>query len=237
MLRKIDTNLWVAEQPLKYFGLEVGTRMTVIRLINSKLMVISPISMDDAIIHQLNQLGEVAYIIVLNLYHHLFVADFKLCYPHAELWTVSGMERKRADLQIDQIITEGRNFLIDEVEYVLVQGFNTLDIKGYSPLNECVFFHPKSRTLIVTDIVFHINNQFASPSIKLLARLLGAYNQLRPTLLEKFATQDQAKVKFSIQQILKWDFERVIMAHGSIIEKNGKSQFKAGYEWFLELSL
>lgn len=237
MLRKIDSNLWVAEQPLKYFGLEVGTRMTVIRLTNGKLMVISAISIDEAIINQLNQLGEVGYIIVPNLYHHLFVADFKLCYPHAELWAVSGMERKRPDLQIDKIITEGKNSLIDGVEYVLVQGFNTLDINGYSPLNECVFFHAESRTLIVTDIVFHINNQFASPSIKLLTRLLGAYNQLRPTLLEKFATQDKAKVKCSIQQILKWDFERVIMAHGSILEHNAKSQFQAGYEWFLELSL
>ncbi|WP_375498341.1 hypothetical protein [uncultured Nostoc sp.] len=34
-----------------------------------------------------------------------------------------------------------------------------------------------------------------------------------------------------------WDFERVIMAHGSIIEQDGKSQFKAGYEWFLEMPL
>ncbi len=26
MLKAIDTDLWVAEQPLTYFGLEVGTR-------------------------------------------------------------------------------------------------------------------------------------------------------------------------------------------------------------------
>ncbi|MCC5657308.1 DUF4336 domain-containing protein [Nostoc sp. XA010] len=58
MLKAIDTDLWVAEQPLKYFGLEVGTRMTVIRLTSGKLMVISPIAMDDATINELNQLGE-----------------------------------------------------------------------------------------------------------------------------------------------------------------------------------
>lgn len=237
MLREIDSNLWVAEQPLKYFGLEVGTRMTLIRLTNDKLMVISPIKMNEAIINQLNQLGEVSYIIVPNLYHHLFVADFKLYYPYAKIWAVSGLEHKRPDLPIDQIISEDKNFLLDGVKYVLVQEFNTLDIKGYSPLNECVFFHPQSRTLIVTDLVFHIDNQVASTTINLLARILGAYNQLRPSLLEKFATKDKFKVKTSIQKILAWDFERVIMAHGSIIEQNAKSQFQAGYEWFLELSL
>lgn len=236
MLKAIDTDLWVAEQPLKYFGLEVGTRMTVIRLTNGKLMVISPIAMDEATINELNQLGEVIYIVVPNLYHHLFVADFKLCYPRAKIWAVSGLERKRPDLQIDQIISDRTIHLIDGVEYLLVQGFNTLDTSGRSPLNECVFFHVKSQTLIVTDTVFHFDAQ-CSPSIRLIAKLLGAYNQLRPSLLEKFATQDKVKVKSSIQQLLTWDFERVIMAHGSIIEQDGKSQFKAGYEWFLEIPL
>ena len=236
MLKAIDTDLWVAEQPLRYFGLEVGTRMTVIRLTSGKLMVISPIGMDHATINELNKLGEVIYIVVPNLYHHLFVADFKLCYPRAKVWAVSGLERKRPDLQIDQIISDRTIHLIDGVEYLLVQGFNTLDTNGCSPLNECVFFHVKSRTLIVTDTVFHFDDQ-CSLSTKLIAKLLGAYNQLRPSLLEKFATQDKVKVKWSIQQLLTWDFERVIMAHGSIIEQGGKPQFQAGYEWFLEMPL
>lgn len=97
-------------------------------------------------------------------------------------------------------------------------------------------FHVKSRTLIVTDTVFHFDAQ-CSPSTRLIAKLIGGYNQLRPSLLEKFATQDKVKVKSSIKQLLTWDFERVIMAHGSIIEQDGKSQLKAGYEWFLEISL
>ena len=30
-LRKLATDLWVADRPQRFFGLEVGTRMTVIR--------------------------------------------------------------------------------------------------------------------------------------------------------------------------------------------------------------
>lgn len=77
MLREIDKNLWVAEQPLKYFGLSVGTRMTVIRLANGELVVISPIQIDEATIQQLNQIGDVAHIIAPNLYHYLFTSNFK----------------------------------------------------------------------------------------------------------------------------------------------------------------
>ncbi|MBW4663149.1 MAG: hypothetical protein KME01_02955 [Chroococcus sp. CMT-3BRIN-NPC107] len=41
MLKEIDTDIWVVDAPFKYFGLSVGTRMTVIRL-NNRLAVISP---------------------------------------------------------------------------------------------------------------------------------------------------------------------------------------------------
>lgn len=236
MLQEIANDLWVAEQPLKYFGLEVGTKMTVIRLSRNQLMVISPIQIDNETLSHLNQLGEIIYIVVPNLYHHLFAAEFQSYYPQAKLWAVSGMERKRPDLQIDKIISNHQIQSIDGVDYVLVQGFNTLDISGFSPLNECVFFHKKSRTLIVTDIVFHFDVQ-TKPKTKLIVKMLGAYKQLRPSLLEKFATQDKIKVQNSIQQILTWDFERIIMAHGSIIKHDAKPLFKAGYEWFLEVSL
>ncbi|MBD2742361.1 DUF4336 domain-containing protein [Coleofasciculus sp. FACHB-1120] len=236
MLRAIDTDIWVAEQPLKYFGLEVGTRMTVIRLNDDKLMVISPIRIDEALIHQLNQLGDVGYIVVPNLYHHLFVAQFKEIYPDAELWATPGLEQKRPDLVIDQILSDRTSQLFDGVEAAMVTGFNTLHVKGYSPLNEWVFFHVKSRSLIVTDLAFHFDRN-SSLTAQLVAKLLGGYQQLRPSLLEKIATQEKDGVKKSIQQILTWDFERVIMAHGSILEQDGRRQFQIGYEWFLGTSL
>ena len=50
MLKEVDTNIWVAEQKLKYLGLQVGTRMTIIRLNNGELVVISPIKIDKKLI-------------------------------------------------------------------------------------------------------------------------------------------------------------------------------------------
>ncbi|HEY9851454.1 MAG TPA: DUF4336 domain-containing protein [Leptolyngbyaceae cyanobacterium] len=166
MLRAIDTDLWVAEQPLKYFGLEVGTRMTVIRLINGKLMVISPIYTQEKIIHQLNQLGKVSYIVAPNLYHHLFVSQFKQVYPDAEVWATSGLEHKLHDLQIDRFLSERITEFFDGIEATLVTGFNTLDVTGYAPLNEWVFFHSKSRTLILTDLAFYFHGNILEGDAK-----------------------------------------------------------------------
>ncbi len=83
MLRKIDSNIWVAEQPLRYLGLSVGTRMTVLRFNNRELAVISPIQASDTMVSQLGELGTVQHIIAPNLYHYLFIARFKALYPNA----------------------------------------------------------------------------------------------------------------------------------------------------------
>lgn len=65
----------------------------------------------------------------------------------------------------------------------------------------------------------------------------GSYKTLRPSLLERLATTDTARVKTAVEQVLCWDFERVIMAHGSVVSQAGKAQFKRGYEAFLGCSL
>jgi hypothetical protein len=43
-MRQLDSDLWVAESPMRFFGLELGARMTVIRLAGSRLLVHSPVA-------------------------------------------------------------------------------------------------------------------------------------------------------------------------------------------------
>lgn len=44
-LVELAPDLWVATQPLRFLGLEVGSRMTVVRLPSQKLVLISPIEL------------------------------------------------------------------------------------------------------------------------------------------------------------------------------------------------
>jgi Domain of unknown function (DUF4336) len=236
MLRKIDESIWVAEQPLRYLGLSIGTRMTVIQLANLELVVISPIQMSDELVTHLNELGTVKHIIAPNLYHYLFASNFKLLYPNATFWSVPELDLKKPDLPIDQEIREGANNEWDDLECIFLDGFRTLGLGGFDSLNECVFFHTVSRTLILTDAAIHIDDAF--PLITQLAtRVIGGYKSLSPSLLERIATTEKGNVRRSVEKILDWDFDRVIMAHGSIIEQHGKEQFRQGYERFLGQSI
>jgi hypothetical protein len=103
-------------------------------------------------------------------------------------------------------------------------------------LDEWVFFHVASRTLILTDTAFCFDQSFPWLT-QLVTRIGGGYKNLGPSILERISTTDKETVKAAAQQVLRWDFDRVIMAHGSIVEQGGKAPFKRGYEQFLGCSL
>ena len=232
MLRRIDHNIWVAEQPLRYFGLGIGARMSVVRLSNKDLAVISPISLSPGLQQQLAELGRVAHIIETNLYHHFFAAECKGQYTQATFWAAPGLAEKKPALPIDNVLPPEVGSGLPGLETIFLEGFKTFGSGGFEELNEYVFFHADSRTLILTDAAFHFDDTFP-PLTQFVARVTGLYNNLSPSWLERIATKDKEPVRKSLEKILCWDFERGIMAHGSLVERHGKERFRAGYEKLL----
>ncbi|MEL6552336.1 MAG: DUF4336 domain-containing protein [Cyanobacteria bacterium J06621_11] len=232
MLRQLDQNLWVAEQPLTYLGLEVGTRMTAVRLSNQKLAVISPIEMTAELKQQLDGIGSIEHIIAPNLYHYLYAGDCKSLYPNATLWGTVGLKEKQPGLAIDRLIQPDDNDLWKDLSGFFFEGFKTLGSNGFEALNEWVFLHQASRTLILTDAAFHYDSSFPWAK-QLIARVIGCYDALTPSLLEKVAIRDKQTLQTSVDAVLQWDFDRVVMAHGSVIEQGGKERFRQGYGKFL----
>ena len=231
----IAEHLWTAHQPLRFIGLEVGTRMTVIRLSNGELVLISPIDLDESHRPHLDALGTVRHIIAPNLFHHLFVDKVQTLYPDATVWGVDGLAEKRPDLKLDALVNQPGSFS-NELDYLPFIGFASILPQGIVQANETVFFHRSSRTLILTDTAYNFD-QTSSIVIQLAARVLGGYNKLQPSRLEKLGTRDKAQVADSVRKVLAWDFDRVIPAHGSIVETDGKAAFQSGYEWFLGSAL
>ena len=234
-LVSIADNVWVASQPQKFYGLEVGTRMTIIRLSDGELVLISPIQLEEGDRPLLQKLGTVRHIIAPNRFHHLYIAPTKAMFPDAMVWGVEGLEEKRPDLNLDQLLNQAGSFQ-GELEYLPFRGFGTVLPWRIELANETVFFHRPSRSLIITDIAFNFDEE-SDGLLQVGARLLGSYKILKPTILEKFGSREKAQVAESIQQVLEWDFERIILAHGGIIEHHGKEKLRAGYEWFLGYSL
>ncbi|MEO1131376.1 MAG: DUF4336 domain-containing protein [Cyanobacteria bacterium J06639_1] len=234
-LTAIAPGLWTATQPLRFMGLEVGSRMTVVRLPSGALALISPIKLSDRDCAEIDELGSVGHIIAPNLFHHLSVGSTKERYPEAIVWGVDGLSEKRPDLSFDAALSQPGS-LEGAIDYLQFEGFAVTLPGGIKLVRETVFCHRPSRTLIVTDIAFNFDRH-SSLGVQLAARAFGFYEVLRPTLMEKWGTRDKAAVERSARQVLAWDFDRVIPGHGSVIETGGQAQFQAGYEWFLDKSL
>jgi hypothetical protein len=233
VLKKISKDIWVVEQSQKYNKLEVGTRMTVIRLKDDHLMLISPINLSQALISAIGKLGVVSFIIAPNLMHHLYLNACAKLFPSALVYVASGLEEKYKDLANLNILAKtAPKEWVDCVEQQYFHGFAVMEFNGPRLINEVVFLHKSSQTLILTDTAYNIGS--TSPFLtKAVTMLLGSYNKLGPTLAEKLASKDKALLLSSYRKIIKWPFEKVIMAHGEIVENNGKAKFIKGYNWLL----
>ena len=142
LLRQLAEHLWVAERPQTFYGLPVGTRMTVIRLAGERLLLHSPVGLDVELRRELDALGRVCFAVAPNRLHHLHAGEVAEAYPGTRLWVAPGLERKRPDLVFEAVLTdEAPQEWRGEVGQVFFRG------RPYE--NEVTFFHRASRTLIL----------------------------------------------------------------------------------------
>ena len=85
MMKEFFKNtIYIDEIPLRFFGMQLGTRMTIIRLKNDKLFLHSPTKLNSKLIEKINNLGKVAFIVAPNKLHHLFLASYVEQYPNVK---------------------------------------------------------------------------------------------------------------------------------------------------------
>jgi hypothetical protein len=108
-----------------------------------------------------------------------------------------------------------------------------LFFRGRPLENEVVFLHRASRTLILCDLVFNFGPR-APFATRLLARLIGSYDRFGPSRLDPLLIRDRQAARESLEHMLTWDFDRIIVAHGDdILESGGQQALRSGYAWLL----
>jgi hypothetical protein len=103
----IPGKIYIVEYPIRFAGMDLFSRMSIVRLSEGKLWVHSPSQLDTKLKADIDELGEVAYIIAPGNYHHLNVADFQSAYASAETYLCPSLESKRPELEFDWILGNG----------------------------------------------------------------------------------------------------------------------------------
>jgi hypothetical protein len=102
--------------------------------------------------------------------------------------------------------------------------------QGAPALSEVVFFHPPTRTLVITDTAHNLGPE-TPPVTRFLFWLFGGYGRLSTSLIDRLLNRDRAAARRTVDAILQWDIQRVIMAHGHIVESDGAQAFRKAYAW------
>lgn len=221
-LRPIDRGLWTAEDPgFRVAGVgPIGARMTAVELPGRGLVLISPIRLSAGLEDEIRALGEVVAIVAPNRVHYLFAAEARKTFQRASLLAAPGLPEKRPRIPFDGLVTDPEHApWRDQLE--------GLPVNGFPFLNEVVFHHPRTRTLILTDLCFNL--QRAPAWVVPLFRLNDMWRRFGPSRIFRQLIRDRGALRESLDAILSRDFDRVIVAHGDILEGGGSEALRKAY--------
>ena len=220
-IKLLQEGLYVVEQSFTLYGAELGIRMTIVRMHDDALWLHSPVRFGENLAAQIATLGTVRSIVSPSKMHRLFLPEWIAAHPQAVHYVPMGMTLHAPGGKLPTTLGQA---LPKEWQGQVEQ----LEVQGIPELNEVVFFHPVTRTLILTDLCFNIRE--GGSWTRLMFQLNGAWDRFAPTRIFQRAIQDRVAFRASIDRILRWDFDRIIVSHGEIVERDGKELFRAAFE-------
>lgn len=223
-LRALAPDLWVASRPLPMWIGDIGCRMTVVRAADGGLLLHSPVTLDAATREALDRIGPVRWIVGPSRVHHFYLGDWAAAYPDALLCGAPGLPEKRRDLRFHRALDAA-------VPPPWGPEIPMLLFAGAPSMNELVFLHAPSRTLVLTDLAFHVPAD--GGRARIFHRLVGATWRFGPHRIIRLAIRDRRAARASLEAILRWDFDRVIVSHGEVLERGGQAAMREAFAPYL----
>lgn len=212
-------SIWLKEYPIHYAGCDFTARMTIVRLANGNLFIHSPCEIDDAVKEEIDKLGMVEFIVAPGSYHYFYVDSAQSAFPTAETLICPGIERKRPELEFDWILG-------DRPDPRWEADFEQVLVRGNRFIWEVAFFHKTTKTLILVDLIEYMTDHSVDVNwvIKFWWKaVFHMWNKPKPAPEYQMGWKDKAAARLSLQRILKWDFDNIIIAHGNLINTNAKA--------------
>ena len=216
---------------VRMFGvLPFTTRMTVIRLESEGLWLHSPVAPTPERRRAVDALGPVEYLIAPNKLHSLGIKPWKAHYPQAKVWASPAFSMRHPDIVIDEVLTNG-------VETIWSSEITHCAVEGHAVLDEVVFLHKPSRTLIITDLIQKHKAASESWFWRGVKRLNGIWGKGGGVPRDvKLSIRDKAAFRRSLGTILEWDFENLILAHGHCLRGGAKEDVSHAFSWITGVS-
>ena len=225
-LRKIDEGIWSCDRSFSTLGVRSSLRMLVIRLRSNELFLHAPVALNDGLKQELSDIGHVRHVVAPNMAHHLFITPYAAAFPDATLWGAPGLAEKKPKLPLQRVLGDASDpAWSDEIDQ--------LAVKGIPQTNEIVFLHRASGSLILTDLAVHFpHSQQANWWTRTMLKLQKVYDcPPRPSAFMKRLTKDESALRASVDRMLAWDFDRLVLTHGDIVDPGGREALRSAFEY------
>jgi len=207
-MKKLADNLWLLTYPLKVIGADIMRNVAVIRLASGKLLIHSTAPFLAKDIEAIQKAGEPSWLVEAMLDHDTFSNAGRNTFTAIPFFAPPGFE-KRVSFPV-QSLAEPPEEWSPEIAI--------MKIEGNLSFNEYILLHRPSRTLIVADLIFNYRKAPSRWTKLLLYPALGFRHA--PGMSKRFcgAIKDKDAFRRSLDQLLDWDFERIIVGHGQVVE-------------------
>jgi len=209
--------VWASERPVWFSGVRLRARTSVIRLDDGRLLIHSPTPPTDEWTKQVAALGEVAWLVVPNCFHHLGTAAAAAAFPAAKVVAPKSVAAKNAAWRID---VEIGVFALPELALIPLAGVPFLD--------ETLIFHRPTQTLFGADVVLRAD-EADHWTWRFGARVTGCYKRLRvpPDVRKKVV--DKAAAARSLEALKELSIQRLVVAHGAVIDEAPLEQLREAW--------
>lgn len=210
-------NLIFLETEIQMPLLTLPVRTTAVSLSNAQVLISPGSKLSD---QQLSSVVGTTDIIAPNLLHSGGVLAASRVHPKAKLWVPDKTKIKNHYVTWD--------FELVEENWKYGNELALLKIEGVPKMSEVAFFHRESKSLIVSDLCFNLVEPKGLGAWLLLS-IFGTYKKFGVSRLLMKMVEDKTAFKKSLNRLFEFDFENIVLSHGSNVMGGAKEKLRAAF--------
>lgn len=219
--------LWVIQRKIRLpGGIQIPGHTTIVRLASGGLLVHSPFELDPAMRRDLDGLGRVAHLVAPSTFHYLYLDENRAAFPDASVHLVPGLRERRPAVGAGNVLGDATPAGWEgQIEHAVLG-----PTRGAA---EAVFFDRATRTLVLTDLAFHMRSATNAVD-RLYWKMSGVWQRFGPTLLlANVLLREPDLVRPFLARVLAWDFDRIVVSHGDVVARDGHAIFRSAFARYL----
>jgi hypothetical protein len=227
-LQPFAKNIWIVDGPdVRDMGILFTTRMTIVKLANGSCWLESPVPVPFDTLKRITELGPVKYLVAATPRHVWRLDGWHTLFPEAQLWAArtTSFTLKKGDLPF-------AGYLGNAPDHDWAADLDQLAFQGDPLIEEVFFYHKESHTVILGDLIQIHPPVKGRPFLNALFKLEGVASSQGGVGLDFRLTFTNRKLaRRSLDKLLSWDFDKLIIAHGPCIEKEAKPFVERAFRW------